>query len=27
MRVTKDQTIGNGLRHGQGEVDKAAEAA
>ena len=26
MRVTKDQTIGNGLKHGQGEVDKAAAA-
>lgn len=24
MRVTKDQTIGNGLKHGQGEIDKAA---
>jgi len=27
MRVTKDQTIGNGLRHGQGEVDTSAAHA
>jgi type II secretion system protein E len=26
MRVTKDQTVGNGLKHGQGEVDGAAAA-